>query len=158
MKLFLKRNISSEKSCFTIFDELGYEKYSAVFTGSKSASRINVADNKNKTVLKIRKVPLVGTHTFVFKAGKSHVTFVTVVSQKGIHGYYYGNNWHISGDAASGSFSIIDVDNTVISSQIKHADCMELIIPDKSNELYCLATSICLNLFNTVDKLAIQAV
>lgn len=158
MKLFIKRNTSPDKSCFTIFDEHGNEKYNASFTGSKSVSKLIVSDNTDKAVLKIRKIPIVGTHSFAFKVGKHHIKFVMIISSNRILGYFYGNNWHINGEIAKGNFSIIDVDNTVIASQSKHTDYIELNIADDSDELYCLATSICTNLINTVDKLAIQAV
>lgn len=158
MKLFIKRNISPDKSCFTVFDEYGNEKYNATFTGSKSVSKLIVSDNADKTVLKIRKIPIVGTHTFAFKLGKHHITFVMIISPNGILGYYYGNNWHINGEIAKGNFSIIDVDNTVIATQSKHTRYIELNITDDSDELYCVATSICTNLINTVDKFAMQAV
>lgn len=158
MKLFIKRNISPDKSCFTVFDEYGNEKYNATFTGSKSVSKLIVSDIADKTVLKIRKIPIVGTHTFAFKSGKHHITFVMIISSNRILGYYYGNNWHINGEIAKGNFSIIDVDNTVIATQSKHTRYIELNITDDSDELYCVATSICTNLINTVDKFAIQAV
>lgn len=158
MKLFIKRNISPDKSCFTVFDEYGNEKYNATFTGSKSVSKLIVSENADKTVLKIRKIPIVGTHTFAFKSGKHHITFVMIISPNGILGYYYGNNWHINGEIAKGNFSIIDVDNTVIATQSKHTRYIELNITDDSDELYCVATSICTNLINTVDKFAMQAV
>lgn len=158
MKLFIKRNTFPDKSCFTIFDEYGNEKYNASFTGSKSVSKLIVSDKADKAVLKIRKIPIVGTHTFALKAGKHHITFVMIISSNGIIGYYYGNNWHINGEITKGNFSIIDVDNSLIASQSKHADYIELNIADDSDELYCVATSICTNLINTVDKLAMQAV
>lgn len=158
MKLFIKRNTSLDKSCFTVYDELGNEKYKASFTGSKSVSKLIVSDSSDKAVLKIRKIPIVGTHTFAFKAGKHHITFVMIISSNRILGYYYGNNWHINGEIAKGNFSIIDVDNSVIATLKKHTDYIELNITDDSDELYCVATSICTNLINTVDKLAIQAV
>lgn len=158
MKLFIKRNISPDKSCFTVFDEYGNEKYNATFTGSKSVSKLIVSDNADKTVLKIRKIPIVGTHTFAFKSGKHHITFVMIISPNGILGYYYGNNWHINGEIANGNFSIIDVDNSVIATLRKHTDYSEINITDDCDELYIVATSICTNLINTVDKFAMQAV
>ena len=45
MKLFIKRNTSPDKSCFTVYDEFGNERYKASFTGSKSVSKLIVSDN-----------------------------------------------------------------------------------------------------------------
>ncbi|MEE0913933.1 MAG: hypothetical protein U0L76_05055 [Ruminococcus sp.] len=158
MKLFIKRDISTGDSGFTVFDELGYEKYYAVFLKSKSTVKINLTDTKNNIVLKIRKLPMVGANTFVFKADKQQLSLVVVCSSKGIFCNYYGKNWHIQGEIASKHYSIIDVDNSVIASQKNCGESVEITIPDKSNELNCIATSICLSLINTVDKFAVQAV
>lgn len=158
MKLFLKRDISTADSAFTVFDELGFEKYYAIFLKSKSTVKINITDTKGNIVLKIRKLPIVGTCTFVFKSGKKQITFVVVCSSKGIFCNYYGNNWHIKGSVASKSYSIIDVDNSLIASQKNCGESYELTITDELNELNCIATSICLSLINTVDKFEVQTV
>lgn len=158
MKLYIKRSVSPDKSCFNVFAELGNEKYNVTFAGKKPVSKIVISDCNNNTVLTIRRIPIVGAQTYVFKAGKSHLTFVALISQSSIVGHYYGNNWHISGDIATGCYSIIDVDKSVISTQKKLADYSELTINNDKDELYCVATSVCINLINTVDKLAVQAV
>ena len=158
MKIFLKRDISTGDSGFTVFDELGREKYYAVFVKSKSTVKINITDVNGNIVLKIRKLPIVGTGTFVFKTDKKQLTFVVVCSSKGIFCNYYGNNWHIQGAIASKNYSIIDVDNSVIASLKNCGESAELTISDEANELNCIATSICLSLINTVDKFAVQAV
>ena len=56
------------------------------------------------------------------------------------------------------NFSIIDVDNSVISSQQNCGGSVELDITDESNELYCISASVCTSLINTVDKFAVQSV
>lgn len=158
MKLFIKRDISDTDSAFTVFDELGCEKYYAVFTKAKSRNNLVLTDTQNNVVAAIRRLPFVGAKSFVLKAGKAHLTFVIVITSKGVYCNFYGNNWHINGDIASKNFSIFDVDNSVISTHKNCINSSEINIFDKSNELFCIATSICLSLINTVDKLAIQAV
>ena len=132
MKLFIKRNTSPDKSCITVYDEFGNEKYKASFTGSKSVSKLIVSDSADKAVMKIRKIPIVGTHTFAFKAGKHHITFVMIISSNRILGYYYGNNWHINGEIAKGNFSIIDVDNSVIATLKNNPDYIEIPTYDEN--------------------------
>lgn len=160
MKLFIKRDDSASKAICTVYDELGNPKYYASFQKMKPKSNVTIVlkNTQNNVIAKIRQLPIVGTNTFVFKVGKSHVTFVTVLTQKGIHSYFYGNNWHIKGEVITKNFSIIDVDNSVILSQKNCGDSYELTITDSSNELYCIATSICVSLINTVDNFAVQAV
>ncbi len=158
MKLFIKRDISAGDSAFTVFDELGKEKYYVLFTKTKSTVSLKITDTQNNTVVTIRKLPIVGTNTFVFRKRKNHITFVIVKSSKGIFCNYYGNNWHINGEITTKNFSIIDVDNSVIAIQRKCGEALELNITEDKNELYCICTSVCINLINTVDKLAMQAV
>lgn len=160
MKLLIKRDVSASNSEFTIYDELGNLKYYVEFIKQKTKSKasILVTDAEHSVKAKIRQLPLVGTNTFVFKVGKSHITFVVVPTSKGIYSYFYGNNWHIHGEIITGKFSIIDVDNSVIASQQKCGGYCELNITDEANELYCLSASVCTSLINTVDRLTVQTV
>ncbi len=159
MKLFIKRSVSPCEVCFYIFDELSNQKYRACLIGGKSVFKILIFDETGSAVMKIRKIPLSSSGAFVFKAPKKkHITLLTVFSQSGISGRFYGNNWLIQGNLASGCFGIIDVDNTVISRQVKHCEYCELDVFDEKNELFCIAASVCANLINTVDKLVIQTV
>lgn len=160
MRLYLKRDKSSEKYDFVFFDELGEEKYRAYFKKAVGSAKMNliVETTANGVAAKIRRLPIVGTRTFVFKVGKSHVTFVMVPTQKGIYSYFYGNNWHIGGDIATKNFQIIDVDKSVILNHTRCPDYCLLEIPNPDNELYCVATSICANLINIIDKPAVKAV
>lgn len=158
MKLFIKRDISDLNSSFAVFDEFGNQKYNAIFKKSKTNFRISLLDNNKNTVLKIRKVPMVGANTFAIKSDKGHLTLVLVVSKKEIYCNFYGNNWHIVGDVLKKEYQIIDVDNTIISTQNRLADAVTLNVYNPSNELYCIATALCVGFINTVDKLAVQAV
>lgn len=158
MKLFIKRDVSDTSSAFTVFDELGHEKYYSLNLKSKTNKTLVITDTEKNIVAKIRQIPFGGAKSFVFKVGKSHITFVIAITSKGIYSNFYGNNWHINGEIASKNFSILDVDNTVIASNKKYGEYSELTVTDTVNELYSIATSICVNMINTVDKLAIQAV
>lgn len=160
MRLFLKRDVSLGESAFVIFDELGNIKYLAQVGKTKVGGKYNVkiSDADGETAAKIRELPIVGTNTFVFKVNKRHVTFVIVPTANGLNSYFYGNNWHINGELASKNFLIIDVDKSVIMRHTKRADCCELEIEREECELYCVAASICANLINTTEKLAVQAV
>ncbi len=165
MKLFLKRDVSAKYSGFTVYDEFGNAKYFAKpkptkLNATSKASKFNIilTNTENEQIAKIRQLPIVGTNTFVLKVKKSHITFVTVVTSKGIYSYFYGNNWHIHGDVAAKNFDIIDVDNSIISSQKRNLKSIEININDESNELYCVLTSICVCFINTIEKPLVQTV
>ena len=159
MKLHLKRDLSAGDAGFTVFDESGMEKYRAVSVKTKVTKKTNLLllNNKGDIAAKIRRLPIVGTYTFVLKVAKSHITFVIVPTKNGILSYFYGNNWHINGSISAKDFTIIDVDKSVILSHRKHADHCTLEIFDEEHELYCVSAAICANLINTIEKPVVQA-
>ena len=161
MKLFIKRNVSTDNNIFTIFDDKGIEKYYVInknFKTTKAHISLKIIDSNKNTVAKINKIPLVTTNSYTIKANNNRITLVCVMHTKGINCHYYGNNWHINGSPALRDFKIIDVGNSLIASQRKNnADC-ELNITKCENELFSIATSVCINLINTVDNLATQTV
>ena len=160
MRLFLKRDVSLGESAFVVCDESGESKYLVQVGKTKVGGKFNIiiSDAEGQTAAKIRELPIVGTKTFVFKVNKKHVTFVAVPTANGVYSYFYGNNWHISGELASKNFVIIDVDKSEILRHSKRSGYCELEIFRESEEMYCVAVSICANLINTVEKLAVQAV
>ena len=159
MRLFLKRN-TSDNQCFTVYDEFGEEKYRACFVTAKllTPHRLTLFDASGTAVARIRRLPLVGTDTYVIKFSKKHITFVTLPAPGGSRSFFYGSNWRVTGEIASKNFSIIDVDKTLILEHRKHADFCELTIPDSRNELFCAAVSVCVNLINTIESPALQAI
>ena len=156
----MKRNTSDDSCCFTVFDESEREKYCACFVPSKliARRRLAITDSSGDVVAKIRRLPLVGCDAYVLKFQRKHVTFVTLPTPNGFRSIFYGTNWHVTGEILSKEFSIIDVDKTLILAHNKHTDYCELLIPDERNELFCVATSVCVNLFNTIESPALQAV
>ena len=160
MRLFLKRNTFDDSCCFTVFDESEEVKYVASHVSSMRIARhrLAVADSAGEVVAKIRRLPLVGTDTYVLKFQRRHVTFVTLPTPNGSRSFFYGSNWRVTGEILSKNFSIIDVDKTLLLAHRKHADYCELLIPDERNELFCVAMSVCVNLFNTIESPALQAV
>ena len=158
MKLFIKRDISDTNSMFTVSDELGNEKYYSLNLKSKTKKAFVITDTQRQTLAKVRRIHFGNAQSFVFKAGKMHITFVLAVTSKGVYTNYYGNNWHICGDVKSKNYTILDVDNTPIAENKNCGEYCELNVSDSANELCSVMTSICINMMNTVDKLVIQAV
>lgn len=163
MKLFIRRDISSSDICFVIFDELGKEKYSAMLkksrhSVSKNSIKLDLIDEHKTVVARIRQLPIVGVRSFSLKTDKSAATLVIMTALNSAQCRFYGSNWHIVGNIAAKEFTIIDVDNAVISAQHKHNSGYELMIQDSVNELIALLTALCINMINTVDNRIIQAV
>ena len=159
MRLFIKRDKSSNEQDFVIFSESGDERYRTQRkkSGSEKSMNIKICGTDGQIRAKIRKMPFPATNIFVLRADKSRITFVVVPTKNGLLSYFYGNNWHINGSIAAKNFTIIDVDKSVILSHRKHASYCTLEIFDEENELYCIAASICANLVNTIEKPAVKA-
>lgn len=158
MKLFIKRNISADDSVFDIYDELGNEKFNVKLIKTKASSSLVISDINGIAISKIKKITVGGSNTFVFRVPKKNVTLVTLFSSNSLRCHYYGKNWHIQGDVLTKKFSVYDVDKTLVYSQNKTANAIELNINDALNELYCISTSVCIEMINTIDKLATQTV
>lgn len=154
MKLFIKRELSASSCEFVVSDASGNEKYKVNRKQTKVTPNVvyRILDTGDGVAAEIRRLPVVGTKTFVLKAYKTHITFVMVPTQKGIYAYFYGNNWHIRGDIAAKNFEVIDVDNTGIFMHTRHSDYTELTVNDEENELFCIAAAVCVNLINTTGQ------
>lgn len=158
MKLFIRRNVSAENSAFDIFNEQGYEKYHIILKNKKDFNGFQIVTVNGDVMCKVRKMQIGNMSTYSIKDSCHRVRLVCVPVSSEIKCQFYGVNWHISGDAFSKNFGIIDVDNSVIATHKKIISDCELNVFDASNELVSAAVCICINLINTVDNLATQAV
>ena len=154
MRLFIKRDKSSNEQDFVIFSESGDERYRTQRkkSGSEKSMNIKICGTDGQIRAKIRKMPFPATNIFVLRADKSRITFVVVPTKNGLLSYFYGNNWHVSGSIETKNFSVIDVDKSVVFSHMRHSGYTELEINDEANELLCVAASVCVNMINTVEK------
>ena len=152
MRLFIKRDKSSNEQDFVIFSESGDERYRTQRkkSGSEKSMNIKICGTDGQIRAKIRKMPFPATNIFVLRADKSRITFVVVPTKNGLLSYFYGNNWHVSGSIETKNFSVIDVDKSVVFSHTRHSGYTELEINDEANELLCVAASVCVNMINTV--------
>lgn len=158
MKLFLKRNPAAENIIFIIYDELGNEKYKVTEKKTKANTSYLVQNTDGKAVCKIRKLPLVSTNSYVFRFNKKSITFVCVPIKNDIKCRYYGINRHIKGDIISKNFSIVEVDNSVVATHNRILSDYEINIINEPEELFAVATAVCINLINIVDKRVTLAV
>lgn len=158
MKLFIRRNISTEKTAFDVFNEQGYEKYHIILKMKKNFTGFEIISVAGDVMCKVRKMQIGNMITYSIKDNSRRVRLVCVPLTAEIKCQFYGVNWHISGDAFSKNFGIIDVDNSVVATHKKVISDCELNVFDKANELISVAICICINLINTVDNRATQAV
>ncbi|MCH5296267.1 MAG: hypothetical protein J1E85_01200 [Ruminococcus sp.] len=158
MKLFIRRNISADKTAFVIFNEQGYEKYYIIPKKKKGFSGFELTSINGDLICKVRKMQICNVSAYSIKDKSRMVRFVCVPVSSEIKCRFYGVNWHIAGEAVSKNFGIMDVDNSVIATHKTVGSDYELNVFDDVNEIISIATCICINLINTVDNRATQAV
>lgn len=160
MRLMLQRDVSASAEEFVLYDECGGLKYRVTCKQQKLVTNYNImiTDSGGALVAKIRRLPIFGTHTYVLRAGKRHITLAAVVTARGVLCNFYGNNWHVSGDFGAKCFTVIDVDKTPIMTLCRHARYHELEIADEGNELFCVMTAVCACLINTIENYTVQTV
>lgn len=158
MKLYIRRNTSADNAAFDIYNEQGYNKYRFIQNDKKGYYGFEIVSVDGKSVCKVRKIPIGSVSAYSIKTGNRRVKLVCVPVSADIKCRFYGVNWHITGDTVSKNFGILDVDNSVIATQKILLPDYELNVFDKSNELVSIAASICIDLINTVDNRATQAV
>ena len=158
MKLYIKRDKSTDKSMFVVFDEYCNEKYYVV--GSKDKLEL-ISTDKSK-LMTIRRVPLPALKAYSITVGKNNIKFIIGNSNSKVSCYYYGIGWHIRGNIFIKSFDILDADNSLVATHAQRfsscGDGYELNVVNESRELFCIATAICINLVAKVDNPCPQTV
>jgi len=153
MILYIKRDITDITSRFTVFDETcTAEKYLVTGTHSAAGEKMQIVPaNGSEVLLTIKKIPLPVLHTYSISDKKESIKLIVNNAGKTGTCYYYGISWRIRGTIETGSYDIVDADNTVIASHIKRwsscGDGFELNVNNEDRELFCIATAVCLNSF-----------
>lgn len=158
MKLYLKRDLSSENSRFVVLDELCREKYYVLSTG-KSLEKLLITTTDGIVVTKINRLPLPMLQAYSITCGGKNIRFILNPAKDARNCYYYGISWHIRGQIFTKSFDILDVDNTVIAAHYRSfGTCggYELDIYSEENQQFCLATAVCVNMAELSENPAIK--
>ena len=158
MKFFIRRNTSADNATFDVYNEQGYNKYRVIQNDKKGYNGFEIVSIDGKSVCKVRKILIGSFSAYSIKAESRRVKLVCIPVSAEIKCRFYGVNWHIAGDTVSKNFGILDVDNSVIATHKIVLSDFELNVFDKANELVSVAASICIDLINTVDNRATQAV
>lgn len=156
MKLFIKRDKTTDGTLFVVLDEYLNSKYCI-----KSVKNSVVMIDKNgKKLLRIKRIMLPALRTYTIVSGERTIRFM--INQKKAYCFFYGISWHIRGDFFAKSFDIINADNSVVATHARRfADSgggYELNINSEYNELLCVGVAICANLEEKVDNHVLQTV
>ncbi len=157
MKFYIKRDKTVGDSLFVVFNEQGRENY--YVTGSKNTTYIS--DLNGRILVKIHRLPLPALKAYSISCGNNNIKFFINTSSTAPSCYFFGNSWLIRGDTIANSFDIIDADNSLVASHRRNFtgnNGYELNIMRDNNELFCIATSICVDIEAKVDNPTLQTV
>ena len=162
MKLFLKRDISSDGALFIVFDELGKEKLYVGRDNRHSHFTLSITDTNFNRLCSISTVPLPMLKAFTIKDKKITIRLIFNKNTSRQMCYYYGISWRIRGDIVNKTFEIVDNDNTVLLTHSgkwsRGNDCYEINITEGSRELLLVASAICVDLLQSADEKQLQTV
>lgn len=160
MKLYIKRDVSDEKSRFSVLDSDCKEKYRIEKVRSVFGEKLAILDKEKITCLTIRRFALFFFDVFYISTKNESYYLLLSKSQGNIRCKFYAISWRIRGDLVTKSFDIMDADNTVVATHIKRWGCggagCELNVFDKSRELFALAAVTCINTLQTTETAAMQ--
>ena len=77
------------------------------------------------------------------------IKFFVNTSSKTPSCYFFGNSWLIRGDILTNTFDVIDSDNSLVASHrvsFSEKKGYELEIISEHNELFCIATAVCVDI------------
>ncbi len=156
MRLYLKKDNSTDLSRFVVLNELGDEKYYVVKRRDyPHGSRIITTLDYNK-VCSITSIPLPLMKAYTLNDSKDIVRLVFSKNIARFMCYYYGISWRFRGDILQKNYEIVDHDNTVMLSHINHwakgNKGYEINIFDEEREMLLLASAICIDQFETAEK------
>ncbi len=157
MKFYIKRDKTAGDGLFVIFDERGRDKY--FVSGSKNY--FIISDLNGRILVKIHRLPLPALKAYSISSGNYNIKFFINTSSKAPSCYFFGNSWLIRGDITRNSFDIIDADNSLVASHrvsFSNSGSYELEISKGNSELFCIATSICVDIEAKVDNPTLQTV
>ena len=148
MKLFLQRIVSDDVG-FQIYDDLGNCRYNVSVETESSRQRAIITGDSAVPVSEIvHKSFFMRYFTVRCQGG----FFVLLPSMRDCFSFrIYGSSYRFAGDVSSGSFSLFDVDKSVIMTQKKcwcrYGDAYELNIFVPEDEHLALSAAICADLY-----------
>lgn len=158
MKLYIIDTKSENRKRFSIFDELGNERYIVSIEYTPLTTKIDVYDIYMKRLAKIRKRDVLTFNTFTVSCKKSlclknKLKIISNLLNFKDCFYMCGVNWLLRGDIISKNFELIDVDSSIVMRHEKKEKqskvVYEMNISEDKNEILCVCISLCIDILNT---------
>ena len=166
MKLYIKRDTAVEGG-FSIFDELGQEKY-LVIADPKNVLKFSMLNTEENCLSIIRYNRMMFDY-FTIRCGRMYV--LIPIQNDGFAFAIYGSTCHFAGNLAEGDFTLFSAEKEPVMTQKRSImtkirngclnDCWEvnflpedLAIYGTGFEIFALSTEICADMYltNTAEK------
>lgn len=161
MKLYLSKDKSDDSSRFIVYDERACQRYKVVGRHVRSGERMYILCDDLQLVT-LRDTKIAGLRSYYVHMFDDSFHVIITKRRSGFSVSIHGVSWHIVGDVLKKSYSILDIDNTVVASICRHhtavGEAYEVDIIDKTNELYCIAIAVCVESICTLESFAVQTI
>ena len=158
VRLFLKRDMSAIDARFEVCDDTGGSKYTIRGKHTPSGESIRIMDLSGASVCKIRRLGFSALSAYTISAGGESVRMNIAVSGSAATVRFHGISFMIRGDVLSGSYDILDADNSVVCVVNKDfAKCtLTLTVNMEERELFCIASAVCIDSLSNCTQPALQ--
>lgn len=161
MKFFIQKNKTAFNSVFNVYDEFGKEIFFTEIESNTKARILFIKNISGKIVAKIKRLEFGSIVFFKISTEKKTIRLIVGQNRGNVVCLCYGISWELVGNLTEKTFSILDVDNSMIANHKKifsNREKYELNVFKQNTELLCIAISICINSFNTLDNTVTLAV
>ncbi len=156
MKLFLKRDNSSEHTRFIVCDHLGVEKFTVTGKRRATTDKMILSSADATPLVTIRSAPFHVFYAFSIKDSKDRFAITATKGRNFIEYRFHGISWRLCKSSDCRSFEIFDADGKLIMSQCADrylsTGAYELDIYSEQREYFCIAAAICANAVNFTDS------
>ena len=158
VKIFLQRDKSEEASRYRAYDDRGELIYLIRGRITPSGESMTIRSTDGGVMCRIRRLGLRALSAYSISAGGESARLNIAVGAGRAAVRFRGISFHIRGDVLTGSYDILDADNSIVCVVYKDyaKSCIELSVNIKERELFCMAAAACIDSLTVTPAPALQ--
>ena len=147
VRFVLQRDKSDECSRYEVYDGSARLLYRISGKNSPSGASMIIRDTGGSVLCRIRRLGFNSLSAYSISSGTETARLNIVVSGGRAAVRFRGISFHIRGDVLSGSYDILDVDNTAVCAVNKDftKGRVGLSVDMKEREIFCIAAAACID-------------